>query len=157
MEEPNLRSTKIKRRKRVRLAYNKGFIIQPKFSTSCRQSVFERKAERGNPAHRVSLQENYLNFFFFKNHTRGTQAHKHTRRNFERQLCSVFKRVTEGGWTFLFKLANYQTITGTFANSYTLEDIVVKNSWNINFFKYDTYCNTVLVSRSISARKISLC
>ena len=34
----------------------------------------------------------------------------------------------------MFKLANYQTITGTFANSYTLEDIVVKNSWNINFF-----------------------
>ena len=57
----------------------------------------------------------------------------------------------------MFKLANYQTITGTFANSYTLEDIVVKNSWNNIFFKYDTYCNTVLVSRSISVRKISLC
>lgn len=48
-------------------------------------------------------------------------------------LVQHLKKLTKGGWKFLFQLANYQTITGTFANSYTFEDIVVKNSWNNNF------------------------
>ena len=100
-----------KRWKRAKLSYTEGFIIQAKFLHN-----FERKTERGNPARRVSSEAICLNFV----------KQKHTRRNFERQLCPKFKRVTEGGWTFLFKLANYQTIIGIFAKSYTCEDIVRK-------------------------------
>ena len=87
--------------KRARRSYTEGFIIWPNFLHN-----FERKIESGIHAHRVRLKEIFLNFV----------KAKHTRRNFEGQLCPELKRVTEGGWTFLFKLANYQTITRTLAN-----------------------------------------
>ena len=66
---------------------------------------------------------------------------KHTRRNFEGQLCPELKRVTEGGWTFLFKLANYQTITRTFANSYTCEYIVRREK-----LEWVNFCSMIVFS-----------
>ena len=66
---------------------------------------------------------------------------KHTRRNFEGQLCPELKRVTEGGWTFLFKLANYQTITRTLANSYTCEYIVRREK-----LEWVNFCSMIVFS-----------
>ena len=126
-------TTKKRRWKRTKLSNTEGFIKQAKFYT-----ILREKNESGNPARRVSPKAICLNFV----------KQKHTRRNFERQLSPKFKRVTEGSWIFSFKLVNYQTIAGAFANSYTCKDIVRKEKQEWDNFSGIIRIQFILRNRS---------